>query len=214
MFPNLKTSPLYWSLFNYTCPTEAWFRPSFFSGSNMHVGLSYCCRGKPIFKLWVESKSISSTSPRLLLGERAGTVDSVSSNFTANYCTVRVLAQPDRFICSLTYRLCLPFLLASLLRIYPCHPRNIGPQGLLPHSLREHKLHQKQKQQRRQCGFKCPPQKTWKRAGLALKISKRSVPLDHPIRKNQWGWRGTQKGLSILFAFDVPSCYLSFTTCS
>lgn len=112
MFPNLKTSPLYWSLFNYTCPTEAWFRPSFFSGSNMHLGLSYSCRGKPIFKLWVETKSISSTSPQLLLGEGAGTVDSVSSNFTANYCTMRVLAQPDRFICSLTHRPSFPLSLS------------------------------------------------------------------------------------------------------
>lgn len=120
-------------------------------------------------------KSINNTAPQLLLGEWAGMVDSVSSKFTANYCIMWVLSQPDHFICPLTHRLCLPFPLASLPRIYPGHPRNINPQGLLPHSLREHRLHQKQKQQRRQCGFKCPPQKTWKRAGLALRISKFSL---------------------------------------
>lgn len=181
----------------------------------MHLGLSYFWRGKPIFRLWVEeTKEHQQHIPTASIGDWAGTVDSVSSHFTANCCIMRVLAQPDRFICSLTHRLCFPFLWASLSRIYPCHPRNSDPQGLLPHSLREHRLHQKQKQQRRQCGFECPPQKTWKRAGLALKISKRSLPLDHPISKNQWGRRGIQKGLSVLSAFEVSSCYLSFTTCS
>lgn len=86
--------------------------------------------------------------------------DSGSWNVFANYCIMGGFSQPDCFICPLTHRLCLPFLLASLLRIYLGPPRNVNPQGLLPHSLREHRLYQKQKQQRRQCGFKCPPQKT------------------------------------------------------
>lgn len=121
----------------------------------------------------------SNTSPQLLSGEWAGT-DSVSSKFTANYCITRVLAQPDRFICSLTHRLCLPFLLVSLPRIYPRHPRNINPQGLLPHSLREHRLHQKQKQQRRQCGFKCPPQKNLKESWACFENIKEKFALGPP----------------------------------
>lgn len=125
--------------------------------------------------------SLPGTFPLLLWGERARTVDSGHSSFSSHYHMMWVLLHLTPHLPR--HRLCLPFLLASLPRIYPSHHRNVNLWGLLPHSLREHKLHQKQKRQRRHSmKFKCPPQKTWKRAGLLWRYQ-RTVALGPPCQQ-------------------------------